>query len=192
MTKTAYLTDSAGNRVATLKVDIYRREAEGVISERLKKLIENYDYADGVIVEENLPETTKQLILDTQELIDGQVFSLLDEYQDKIDALNYKTQIPPDETLYNIVDLQIYDLKSITCFILKPVPELQAVEILQQLRHELEAPIATIWDNTRLLFQNGSLDEQAFRHVGRIQNVANTLHSLKKMIDDYLGSISDS
>ena len=125
MSETAYLTDNSGNILATLDVEIFRRTDidldKARISDRLKQLIRDHDYVDGVITEENFPDHAIALFEEFEDLVNSHIYSLLDECIEKIESLDYKVQVPPDETLYSITELQIFDGATIAFFVLGPV-----------------------------------------------------------------------
>ncbi|MCI0711248.1 MAG: hypothetical protein L0154_13905 [Chloroflexi bacterium] len=70
-------------------------------------------------------------------------------------------------------------------------PELAPLEVLQRLRHELKHPFNMIQGSTTLLSENESLDEEARKHVDRINTVAMRLVGLLEVLDDYLESKSN-
>jgi len=88
-TQTVKLIDRGGNLVATAQVD-----DEG-------------EHFGGTIDLQPAPDQLRALFNEFEEIVNGQMFSFLDEIQDKIDGLSLKAAFPDGRTL-GLKDLQVF------------------------------------------------------------------------------------
>ena len=68
----------------------------------------------GIIITHKFSEEFCELFIEYQHLIETQIFSLLDEYEAKIQAQHITVKFENEERSYQIDNLQVYDLQVIS------------------------------------------------------------------------------
>ncbi|HEV3385852.1 MAG TPA: hypothetical protein VG097_13630 [Gemmata sp.] len=99
-----YLIDQSAARLADLDVSLVG------------------DHFEGTISLEATPPQLKRLFREYEEIVEGQTFSLLDEIEQKLNALQVRT-VFDDGSVVNVCDLQIFpSTNSVSFKTRQPIP----------------------------------------------------------------------
>ncbi len=84
-----YLTDPSGVRIASLDVALVG------------------DHFEGTISLESTPSSVRQVFQQFEEIVEGQIFGLLDDIEEKIGAMSLQT-VFEDGSAASVCDLQVF------------------------------------------------------------------------------------